>query len=311
MRKLTSAVAVAGLFLSGCATTARYEMYRVAGPTAFDAKDIDSYCLQATLIRLERPTTDGGEISITPVLVDDFTAGASLPGYQAFKIGMRRSDALGVRTNVNLTKLANSCIPSAAGVEVIDDRIKMLNTVGSIVKTIVPFVFNDSDPLTSDMLPLEINTLEAMTVAADGKDRRGPLTYSGKNGLAIEFGSVPPDALEKTQLPASRVLNGMLYSACRQTVISFDAVHQRTDPQTKAKTTEKRRYLKRVAVSDPAYVQFAAFPQKGTISFHSQCGVSVAADKETGVSSDVAVAEAFVNQAKAIKEALDASKKDE
>ncbi len=319
MRHLTGTAALSCLLAAGCTTSPRYEMYRVTGPTTFDRSEIDSYCLQATLIQIEKvagnkdaAAASSTDISILPVLVDDFTAGAKVPGYAPFKIGMRRNDSFGLRTNVNLTKLPNTCIPSAAGVEVIDKRVEMINTAGAIVKTVLGVAMRADDPLTPEMLPLEINTLEAMTIAAPaGTDRRGALTFQGEHGVKIEFGAAPPDAIERAGLPASRLLNGMVYSACRQALVSFEILHEKTDAKTGAKSSERRRYSKRIAVSDPAYLQFVAFPQKGTVTFHSQCGVSVSSDKETGVSSELAIAEAFANQAKAIKETVDSAKKKE
>jgi hypothetical protein len=310
MRHFASTAAI-GFLLAGCATSPRYEMYQVTAPTNFDARDIDTYCLQATMVRIEKSGTGKDaagkatdEISITPVVLDDLAAAAKIPDYRPFKIGMRRNDSLGVRTNLNLTKFPNTCLPSAAGVEVIDKRIEMINTAASIVKTIIPIVLaaESTGFLDPAQLPLEINTLEVMTLAPQTAGRRGPLKFTTADGVTLEFGAVAPDALERAQLPAARAMKGMVYSACRQAVVSFEILDE---------ANKRIRHMKRIAVSDPAFVQFVAFPQKGTVSFHSQCGVSVSSDKETAVASDLAIAEAFVNQAKAIKDAVDAAVGDE
>jgi hypothetical protein len=65
---------------------------------------------------------------------------------------------------------------------------------------------------------------------------------------------------------------------------------------------------KGLRVADPRFVQRVQFPTKGSITAHSECGVSVASEAASG-DSGAAIVAALSTEAKAIKDALDSSKK--
>lgn len=278
------------LVVSACTAAPTVEYNKIMKPDDLKGDEIDSFYLQRSIIKIDRvgtkKTAEGTE-------VDDVNATSIPAEFTDFKIGIRRADSFGVKTNLNVTKRPNTDLVSEAGVEVVDTRVDTITKIGSIVTKVVPVAFDAQKGLEPSALPKLIQTQVLLKdlgrASKDGVD--------ASDGVTIDFGPVPPDAKGIDKLPSNFVTTGMIYSACRQATVSFKY--------------KGNNYKQAMKVADPNFYERVAFPVKGKILFHSECGVSVTSEKDTGVSSNAAVIDALATQGKAIKEAIDAAKKDD
>src|SRR5690606_17965840 len=110
------------------------------------------------------------------------------------------------------------------------------------------------------------------------------------NKVAVTVGPLPPDAVAVEEVIGKKT-NSFIYAACRKATVQF-------------KTKDGKVHSTEVRISDPRHVQRVAFPIKGKIVVHSQCGVSVTSEKDTGVASNADLFKAIAEQAKALKEAF-------
>jgi hypothetical protein len=136
----------------------------------------------------------------------------------------------------------------------------------------------------------------------------------GNTEISVDFGAVPFDARPISDLNTPLKVSGAVYAACRSAKVTVPAsVTVSTKLAGGGVETRSKSYFyeKTVKVSDPRYFQVVAFPAKGKVSFHDQCGVSVTSQVDTGQSSALAITEALVAQGKAIKDAIEAAKKKE
>lgn len=278
------------LAVAACTAVPTVEYNKITKPEDLKGDEIDSFYLQRSIIKIDRAgtkkTAEGTE-------VDDVTA-ISIPAeFTDFKIGIRRADSVGVKTNLNVTKRPNTDLVSEAGVEVVDTRVDTITKIGSIVTKVVPVVFDAQKGLEPGALPKLIQT----QVLLKDVGRAAKPGVDASDGVTIDFGPVPPDAEVIDKLPSNLVATGMIYSACRQATVSFKY--------------KGNNYKQAIKVADPNFYERVAFPVKGKVSFHSECGVSVTSEKDTGVSSNAAIIDALATQGKAIKDAIDSAKKED
>lgn len=273
--------------LAGCAVAPTVEIRKISSPADLQGDEIDTYFLQRSMVLIDKTSTaKNAEGKAVDTLVI-----SSIPDeYTDFKLGLRRADSFGVRTNLNVTKVPNTDLLKEVGAEVVDTRVELIGKIGSIVKMLNPVPFDADKGLQPDSLPHKINVQVLLDSAKVG--RAAVSGIDAAKGVTVDFGSLPPDADAMENFKPPIVGKGLIYSACRSATISFKYADN--------------RYEKQVKVSDPRYYQRVSFPVKGKISFHSECGVSVSSDKDTGVSSTPNAIEALV---KAISDGVDASKK--
>jgi hypothetical protein len=276
------------LLVSACAVLPNIELIKITSPADLKGDEVNTFALQKSRIKIVQSGTkkvDGKEIPTLDI--------SSIPEeFTDFKLGIRRADSFGIQTNLNLTKFPNTELIKEAGTEVIDTRVELIGQIGSIVTKIVPFLFAAGE-LDPNSLPKRINTL---VLLKEGEvERAASPPIDAGDGVKVEFGPLPVDAVETSSMPASQVGASLVYSACRAATVSF--------------AFSGERYIQTVKISDPRYLQRVALPVKGKVSFHTECGVSVDANKDSSISSSAAVAEALLVQGKAIKDAIDAAKK--
>lgn len=286
-----AALLVLAVAVTGCSVAPKIELSKITKPESLRGDEIDSYYLQRSTIKIEQSGTtknaDGKEVVALAI--------SSIPEeYTNLKLGVRRADSIGIRTNLNITKFANTDLIKEAGVDVVDNRIDTINKAGTILKTLAPFVFDASKGTSPEALPKRINTLVLLEQYSVGREEKKGVDAA--DGVTIDFGVLPPDARPLESYGDSTALSGLVYAACRQAVVKL---------KYQGNSVEQS-----VRISDPRYLQIASFPIKGKISFHSECGVSILSEKDTGVSTNAAVVDALVVQGKAIKEAIEAAKKD-
>lgn len=278
------------LVVSACTAVPTVEYNKITKPDDLKGDEIDSFYLQRSIIKIDRV---GKKMTAEGVEIDDVTA-VSIPAeFTDFKIAIRRADSVGVKTNLNVTKRPNSDLVSEAGVEVVDTRVDTITKIGSITTKLVPVLFDADKGLEPGVLPKLIQTQALLK----GLGRDAKIGVDASDGVTIDFGRAPPDAESIDKLPSNFVSTGIIYSACRQATVSF--------------RFKGNNYKQAMKIADPNFYQRIAFPAKGKISFHSECGVSVTSEKDTGVSTNAVVIDALATQGKAIKDAIDASKKDD
>lgn len=276
---------VLAALLAGCATLPRADIALIKGPQDVSGTELDTYAFPRSVIDLAW-TEDKSDVAITVVN----------RSFEDFRIGLRRHDGFGVRTNLNLTKVTNSDLLEKAGVEVFDDRIKIIGEIGKVAKAVVglglvPFTAATAAPLK---LPPPVDAMTLIGPYADGRGdaAEGPLKpLPNSQGISYWVGRVQPDARAVAPGAFAGLRNGLVYAACREVRLKFAE-------------TEKSVY-----VSDPRFFRYVAFPQKGKIEVHSQCGTSVSSEKDASIASDPAVLNAVLDELKGIKDAVEAEKK--
>jgi hypothetical protein len=118
---------------------------------------------------------------------------ASIPiEHTDFKIGIRRADALGVRTNINITKTPNTDLIKEAGVEVIDKRVELITKVGTIITSIIAVPKAAETTLTPGEIPKIINTNGLLRTYKVG--REGKQGIDAGHRVTMDFDPIPPDA---------------------------------------------------------------------------------------------------------------------
>jgi len=298
LRMAISGLAACSIF-AGCTvqpTVTYSKITKVAGP----ASDLtDSYFLQSSSISISKSGThkdDGGN------QIDDLSITSTPVEYPEFKLGIKSSSSwLGtVNTIINITKTDNSSIVKEIGIQISDKRVDTIKTVGSIVSTVIPLAgFSATDELDSSKLPWSTKTYTQIAGNSSAADSGAPIQMD--NGVAMTLGPLPPDAISVDKLPLAESSN-FVYAACRDATISFK--YTQMIGKTKQTTTGK----KIVKIADPRYYEVVAFPVKGKITTHTECGASVTTEADTGVSSGEDLVNALAAQGKAIKDAIESSK---
>lgn len=299
----------ATLLLGGCAVNPTVRYQAASDPTAVAGARIDlidSYVLQKNELRIEFKNTaaDGKppnfDLSVVNTKLED----------QSRRLMLLRGDRFWTRTTLNISKVENTDLIASAGVEVEDRRIELIQTGGAILKTLIPFVAGVAGdtpvPVCGDFptSPCSfVPTDELPTMTKDG-GRIGDRTM-----FAFSWGPISStaEASEKVLPNLSRQRrNGLYYAACRDFVVRYLQIVPAAAgaAQKQAKVFEWRGKL-----ADPRYVEFVAFPRKGNIRMHTQCGVSTTSEKDPTKTTDAVVSEA-ITQAIAVKAALDKAEAD-
>ena len=285
--KLVAAVAVA-LIVSGCAVTPTVKYANIASgsnPKA-DWEGNQKFKFNASTILVSRAKDEKGNekpldkgLSIVSVPAEDPRGNV---------IAIVPAGALGVKTNLSLTARNNTMLVESIGVEVVDERVKTIQTIGSIVGAVIGLL---ADVPVPDPFPIAVDV--GSHLIKQQSTTAAKLVQTVPNSdvkIEIEFGNLSADVIAWADFE-SRVgqdLNVFFYSACRDAAITVSGgsyVHRAT-----------------VRVADPMYLQTVRFPTKGKILMHSACGVSVASESAK-VSTDLELLDALIGQAKSIKDA--------
>jgi len=190
----------------------------------------------------------------------------------------------GVNTTLSITKVANTPLVDSISSEVEDKRVEFIKSAAKFVGTVIGV--GNAAAASSQISKAEIYKLQPLL---DGTKDRNPVTISVASGLKIEIDAVPPDAVEASSLSLKDMSRVFFYSACRAAKITTTSNNQ--DAHIK------------VAVADSRFVQFVAFPLKGKIQTHTQCGVSVLPEKAT-VTSDIDLAQTALDEVLKLREQL-------
>lgn len=291
--------------LCGCAAnpTVRYQsLTEGQSLQQISPRLIDTYYLQKNQILLEWKNTAAqgkppvNELVVTNTRLED----------QAHRMLLLRGDQPWTRTTINLVKVENSDLIASAGVEVADRRAELLQSAGTVLKTLAPLGFGVAGGAPQP-LPQSCQAFPQAPCLLVPSDDLAIEPQSGSvgdpKGLRLSWGAVPPTAVRRDTLLASlngQRLNGLYYAACREFSVTF------YQPAAIVNGTSVPAALStwRGKFADPRWVEYVAFPRKGSVRMHSQCGVSTTSEKDPTLTTDALIS-AAVTQAMAVKEAID------
>lgn len=286
--------------LAGCAVNPTVRYAEAANPGAVSAAAphlIDNFYLQRNDVVIAikaigdpKTAAPEPELVVTDTRTED----------QRHRLMLLRADKAWARTTIALTKVENTDLIDTAGIEVEDRRVQLLEAAGGVVKTLIAIGGSASGSGQREQLgcadfpvaPCALKQPAELGIAAAGG------SLHGVNGLAVTWGPVPASAVRAADFFArlpSRPTNGLYYAACRSLRVDLDG----RDPSGQAAL----HFTWRGRIADPDWIEFVAFPRKGNVRMHSQCGVSITSDKDPTQPVDALVS-AAVAQALAIKDAV-------
>jgi len=285
--------------LAGCSSLPTVEYKKLDG---WDPEGRMRYALPKSIIVIDYPKDKDGK---------RITSGASgveltvVPAESETSFAVAADDPWGRKTTLQWTKIANTELLATVGTEVIDNRVKIINSIGETAANgislgaslgLLSYKFSNivKIPLTEEPLPdtepypvafdLENKNLDEDLVFPSGKS---PLILKATIPSEAPLGSVLLKSIS-TPLGLSQMRHVLLTSACQKVTIEIKS------GKFKGKVLEAK-------FADPRYVQTIPLPQKGTVSLHSSCGANVVAST-TADSLDVEVVAAAVAQAKSLAE---------
>jgi hypothetical protein len=251
--------------LTGCAAVVPTVQYRELKSSDDMAGMADSFYLQASAIVVDVPRT--GEVKI-----------ASVRQASGVKYGIKPIRTWRADTIVNLTKLANTDVVSAIGVDTKDRTVAAIGDYGGAVVKLVGLAAGLRDPQECSF-PISVS------VASRTADGRAVEEVSSDPGcVSVLLAPIPVDAAPRASVPVEVDTSNFYYAACRDATVTVAA-------------SATRSAVKQVRVADPRFVQFVQFPGKGSITAHSECGESVVT-KDAGSDPGSAIAEALAAEGK-------------
>lgn len=312
-------VILAASTLAACAAKPRAQLAFIDAKKPNIRNQIDSYAFPRTFVDIKQSNDD----SIASIVARNQT-------FEDFRVGVATKDDLLVRTNLGLTKVANSDLLDEIGVDTKDNRVALIGDVGKLAIGLLPLVgmaatsstctSASASPGTPLEFPLSLDSLLALQLCRVDRSGLGDATdkqnWRQLDGLTVWFGPLPPDAMPVrsgtpptyASLNSERYKHGIVYAACRELRISFTAnkIDEKKDPSTgkSARTLTPTGVLRSVYISDPRYFRYVGLPFKGKVKIHPQCGTSVITDGSSQPSTDLAIANAFLEQGKAFSDAL-------
>ncbi len=284
-------LAVSAAVCAGCASTPSVvykKIDRVAdGSAAAPVGVTDMYYLNASAITIAPVARDALKkepltyaISSDPIESTDF------------KVGIIPKNSVFSTTKINITKAENSDRVAASGVETTDNLQALISTIGGIAAKTVPMVAagRAGDCKSPYVLtkPLRIDLTgnldeEAIVYRLNPDD-------SSTSCITVKVGPLPPEAIKVEAYPWGVETSNYYYSACRNADVTV------TYP-------DGRSTSKSLRVADPRYVQYVQYPYKGSITMHSQCGVSVKTESVANPLAGLNAFAEFIKQVDAVKNA--------
>ncbi|UCV09424.1 hypothetical protein [Dechloromonas denitrificans] len=293
---LMSMMTATPLVLGACASPS-VAYTKVATDKDMVADIFDTYFLQSSMIRV---STGAEEIVVNKKKAPGLQILSVPQEHHDIKLVLTRAGSSWVSTNINIVKIPNTDLVREIGVEVIDNRVKYIGEAGKLFLAALPLIAAAEKGYVEPGDDIQVDVLKSLISA---KVERNGATVSVGNGIDLGIGKLPPDARQLSDLPNKFEASYFVYAACRSVDVKVKYAAAAGDTPTIA--------TQRVRISDPRYYQVVGFPSKGKITTHDQCGVSVQTEKNDGISSDIAVATALVEQIKAIKDVVEAAKKKE
>ncbi len=297
LESVTATLALA--LLAGCGAVPVVQYTKVDDThTDVPSKVTDMYYLAQSQITIDKTKKEDPKTKLT---TEEYSIVSKPVPYTAYKVGIIPENSIRVTTKVNITKIENTDLVSAIGIETTDNTVALVNQIGGVaVKVIGLFgalapALGDKPCIPDDQFPvtLMLNSTKLAQNAITLKfNARGMEVEDGC--ISVEIGSRPVDAISSEPLFGKPTSN-YFYSSCRDATISYE----------QAPGGVKKRVSKAIRIADPNVVQQVQFPYKGSVTMHSSCGVSVKTDAASPQNT-ISVIDALAAQLKAI---VDAAKK--
>lgn len=283
------------IILTGCNVLPTVQYREIKKDSDMDGM-ADIFYFRATKINLSQKTKIVADNSGAENTVVNFTLTATPIEYTNMRIGIKPVQTWNSKTNIGITKIENTDLPKSIDVEASDLTVQRLTDSGKLLVTLASTGAGVNATDTCD----NIRDNEEISVIAQLPDRNEsqlkPLV--GKSCAQISYGPVAPDAIERSALPQNSDTSSYYYSACRDAEIKILGGYK-----------NEVIFHQVVRVNDPNYLQQVQLPFKGSVSHHSQCGVSVVTQKASSDVDSVAIAQALAAQAKSIRDAIEAARK--
>jgi hypothetical protein len=281
---MKSIATAAALLLTGCTVSPKVQYQEIKAPSDM-AGASDSFFLQKSVVRIEKAgLSQGKDEAGASVTIAEVSIKSRPMEERARKFSIKPISNWMRKTNVNIVKVSNTDMISSIGVETTDQAAKSISDIGGAIVKVVSTaagVFS----VQSCKFPVEI------PVTGNEVQFKDP-----NNCATVTLGELPLDVIKVTDIPKGVDTGFLYYSACRDATVTLTINNS---------TIEKSQVVR---VSDPNFVQMVALPYKGTVTMHSECGVSVVT-QAVAESNAVPVITALATQGKAIKDALEAAKK--
>lgn len=284
------------LLISGCTTRPSLAYYKIddKNPVTSELNLTDSYFLNASRITIS-PANIKDDKGIDSV---QYSISSDPIEFQKFKVGVRSKNSLISTTKLNITKADNSDRFASGGTETTDNLKTFVSTVGGIlVKSTGLIVSSQPVPVeqTKESCSITLKeplSLDFATFAGFEVDKETSIRFDENmpetTCIKITVRALPPDARKMDEYPWDVATSEYFYSACRNVKVTVTYLDQRT-------------ITKNIRVADPKYYQTVQYPYKGTISMHTQCGVSVKTDALANPYAGLDAFSELLKQTEAIK----------
>lgn len=304
MRVQIPALACASLLVAGCTALPTVKYKQIRSPADMQGVS-DTYFLQRSQIGIAlTESAEKGKEGKPDTTTISVTVTSTPAEHVEFKLGFTPVRNWRSKTGVNLVKHENTDLPKTVGVEVSNEVVKTITEVGTTIVKVIAGVAAVAGAAEGGPKPCIDSRKQPLLVepSSDGLgDKGGRQIVEGNAGdkaagcIAIRYDPLPPDAIPIASMPVSEDVNAFYYAACRRATVTV--------------THRGEAYVGSIRISDPRYLQAAQMPPKGSLTMHSQCGVSVTSEKAANETTASAIVEALSTQAKAIKDAIEAAKK--
>jgi hypothetical protein len=289
------------LILAGCTAVPVVEYSEIkVGPPPEGVTD--TFYRAQSRITLNKTETESEK---TKKKTTQFSITSAPVAYDAdYKIGVKPKDSLTVTTKINVTKIENTDLVRTIGVETTDNTVNFINQVGGVLVKAVT-LFAKAPPsgakpapepevcIADDEFPIHIQIDSAELASGAG----AKLPVPGRPCLEVIVGPAPKDAVKTVESDMfKKPTSNFFYSACREATVTYYLDKDR-----------KKKFAKIVRIADPTHLQAVQFPYKGSVTMHSECGVSVTTES-TSPQNSIAIIDAVAGQLKAFKDAIDAAK---
>lgn len=291
------------LLISGCTVKPEVTYKKIDSANApINTSLTDSFYLASSIIEIQ-PTTEkiklnnGKETSVSKYKIN-----VTQTDHSDFKVGIISNDGFFTKTRVSISKIENTDRVKEIGVETTDNRVQAIKDISSVVVALVPFVALMSNDKKSSTYTNTISIAEMIERFKNTKKPISSISLDAMTSATIKLGkqpldSIPIDEFSKPDI-RENLKNSFIYSSC--TNLDIEVETKQIDGES-----IKQKFATRV--SDPRYIQYVAFPYKGKIITHEQCGVSVTTEASTP-SSDAAVIATLLTEVKNIKTEVDKNK---
>jgi hypothetical protein len=265
--------------LGGCALpTATYVKFSSPQTEEKNGKVADAFALSTTTLDVKMTK---GKDDAPPTF--DISVVRTSDDKALFGITPNRT-WYGVNTTLSIAKVSNTPLVDSISTEVEDKRVDFIKGAAKFVGTVIGVVAGaQADEQIQDAGSYALQPLLAK------QEGREPTSFVIAKGMKMEVGAVPNDAREVAKLDVDKLKRVFIYSACRPATLTVTSNLQTRDI--------------RVSVADSRYVQTVAFPLKGKIQSHSECGISVLPEKAT-VTSEVDLAQAALDELVKLRDAI-------